>query len=113
MSLTHRTLALFTFAITATGAVAAPADAPVKRLGKTVVQYQDARARAVLSWRYANQTFATEPWLPGGQRPRSGRMSKGTIAAPSGSACLVDMVRRQTTRSTRTSLQHRRRGCGS
>lgn len=63
MFLTQRTLALLAFATIAMDGVAAPADAPVKRLGKTVVQYQDARARAVLSWRYANQTFATEPWL--------------------------------------------------
>lgn len=54
------TVALAAFAF---GAVAAPADSPVKRLGKTVVQHKDATVKAVLSWRYANQTFEKEPWL--------------------------------------------------
>ena len=35
----------------------------MKRLGKTVVQHKDANVKAVLSWRYANQTFEKEPWL--------------------------------------------------
>lgn len=47
----------------AAGAGAAPAKAPVTRLGKTVVQYQDDTVRAVLSWRYASQNFEKEPWL--------------------------------------------------
>lgn len=53
---------LASFALAA-GAVAAPAKAPVKRLGKTVVQYRDESVRAVLSWRYAHQTFDKEAWL--------------------------------------------------
>ncbi|MFN7987053.1 MAG: hypothetical protein U0529_06240 [Thermoanaerobaculia bacterium] len=44
-------------------ALAAPPESPVRRLGKTVVQHKDANVRAVLSWRYANQTFEKEPWL--------------------------------------------------
>ena len=60
---THRWIALFASVAFAAGAVAAPANAPVKRLGKTVVQYKDESVKAVLSWRYANQTFDKEPWL--------------------------------------------------
>jgi hypothetical protein len=60
---THRWIALLASVAVATGAVAAPAKAPVKRLGKTVVQYKDESVKAVLSWRYANQTFEKEPWL--------------------------------------------------
>jgi hypothetical protein len=57
-------VALFVFVAFAGGAVAAPAESPVvKRLGKTVVSYQDATVKAVLSWRYANQTFEKEPWI--------------------------------------------------
>ena len=56
-------LASAALAAFAGGAVAAPADSPVKRLGKTVVQHKDSNVRAVLSWRYANQTFDKEPWL--------------------------------------------------
>ncbi len=50
-------------AVLAGGALAATETGPVKRLGKTVVQHKDANVRAVLSWRYANQTFGKEPWL--------------------------------------------------
>ena len=60
---THRWIALFASVAFAAGAVAAPANAPVKRLGKTVVQYKDESVKAVLSWRYANQTFEKEAWL--------------------------------------------------
>ena len=42
---------------------AEPAPVPVKRLGKTVVQYKDDRVKAVLSWRFANQTFDKEAWF--------------------------------------------------
>lgn len=59
----HRWIALFAFVAFATGAVAAPEKATVKRLGKTVVQHKDETVKAVLSWRYANQTFGTEAWL--------------------------------------------------
>lgn len=59
----RRWIALFASAAFAAGAVAAPAKAPVKRLGKTVVQYEDEVVKAVLSWRYANQTFEKGPWL--------------------------------------------------
>ncbi len=60
---TYRWIALFTSLAFAGGGSAAPADSPVKRLGKTVVQHKDSNVRAVLSWRYANQTFEKEPWL--------------------------------------------------
>lgn len=56
-------LATAAVAIFAGGVFAAPADSPLKRLGKTVVQHKDSNVRAVLSWRYANQTFEKEPWL--------------------------------------------------
>lgn len=60
----HRWIALIATVALAGGAVAAPAEAPVlKRLGKTVVRHQDATMKAVLSWRYANQTFEKEAWL--------------------------------------------------
>ena len=59
----HRRIALLAVVAFAAGAVAAPAKSPVKRLGKTVVQHQDETVKAVLSWRYANQTFEKEPWL--------------------------------------------------
>jgi hypothetical protein len=59
----HRTLALIASVALAGGVAAAPADSPVKRLGKTVVQHQDETVKAVLSWRYANQSFEKEPWL--------------------------------------------------
>lgn len=36
---------------------------PVRRLGKTVVQHKDDRVNAILSWRFANQTFEKEPWM--------------------------------------------------
>ncbi len=60
---TYRWIALSTSLAFASGASAVPPDSPVKRLGKTVVQYKDSNVRAVLSWRYANQTFEKEPWL--------------------------------------------------
>lgn len=60
---THRWTALLASVALAAGAGAAPAKSPVKRLGKTVVQHQDETVKAVLSWRYANQTFEKEPWL--------------------------------------------------
>jgi hypothetical protein len=60
---TRQWIALIASVALAGGAVAAPADTPVKRLGKTVVQHQDSNVKAVLSWRYANQTFEKEPWL--------------------------------------------------
>lgn len=60
---TYRWIALFTSLAFAGGASAVPADSPVKRLGKTVVQHKDSNVRAVLSWRYANQTFEKESWL--------------------------------------------------
>ena len=60
---TPRALALIACVALAGAAVAAPAESPVKRLGKTVVQYRDDTVKAVLSWRYANQTFEKEPWL--------------------------------------------------
>lgn len=60
----HRCLALIASVALAGGAVAAPADAPVlTRLGKTVVRHQDKNVKAVLSWKYANQTFEKEAWL--------------------------------------------------
>jgi hypothetical protein len=62
----RRSTTLATFAaLVAFGhyAAAAPPEAPVRRLGKTTVQYRDANVRAVLSWRYANQTFGKDPWL--------------------------------------------------
>ena len=62
---TRRTLALlvgFAFA-GSLSAAPVPAERPVKRLGKTVVQHKDDRVKAVLSWRFANQTFEKEPWI--------------------------------------------------
>jgi hypothetical protein len=56
-------IALLASVVFAGGALAAPAESPVKRLGKTVVQHKDPNVKAVLSWRYANQTFEKEPWL--------------------------------------------------
>ena len=58
-----RWIALFASVAIAAVAGAAPAMSPVKRLGKTVVQHKDGTVKAVLSWRYANQTFDKEPWL--------------------------------------------------
>ncbi len=43
--------------------VAAEAASPVKRLGRTVVQRKDDKVKAILSWRFANQTFGKEPWM--------------------------------------------------
>ena len=63
---TLRTVSLLAFAagFAAAGALAAAEPAsPVKRLGKTVVQHKDERVKAVLSWRFANQTFEKEPWI--------------------------------------------------
>ena len=60
---TTRTIALIASVALAGGAAADPAKSPVKRLGKTVVQHEDDKVKAVLSWRYANQTFEKEPWL--------------------------------------------------
>jgi hypothetical protein len=59
----HRWIALLAVVAFAAGAVAAPEKTAVKRLGKTVVQHKDETVKAVLSWRYANQTFEKEPWL--------------------------------------------------
>jgi hypothetical protein len=59
----YRWIALLAWVAFAAGAVAAPAKVTVKRLGKTVVQHQDETVKAVLSWRYANQTFEREAWL--------------------------------------------------
>ena len=59
----HRWIALLVGVAFTAGAAPAPAKSPVKRLGKTVVQYRDESVRAVLSWRYANQTFEKEAWL--------------------------------------------------
>ena len=60
---TSRSIALLAAVALAGSAAAAPADPPVKRLGKTVVQHKDERVKAILSWRYANQSFDKEPWL--------------------------------------------------
>jgi len=59
----HRWIALLASVGFAAVAAAGPAPPPVKRLGKTVVQYRDESVKAVLSWRYANQTFEKEAWL--------------------------------------------------
>ena len=59
----NRWIAILATVAFAAGAGAVPAKAPVTRLGKTVVQYQDETVRAVLSWRYASQSFEKEPWL--------------------------------------------------
>ena len=59
----HRWVALFASVAFAMAAGADTVKAPVKRLGKTVVQHKDSNVKAVLSWRYANQTFEKEPWL--------------------------------------------------
>ena len=66
MLLSRQSIMIFASAAVAAfagGAFAAPAESPVKRLGKTVVQHKDSNVKAVLSWRYANQTFEKEPWL--------------------------------------------------
>jgi hypothetical protein len=66
MLLSRRSISLLATAALAAfacSAVAAPAGSPIKRLGKTVVQHKDGNVRAVLSWRYANQTFEKEAWL--------------------------------------------------
>lgn len=63
MSRTRRTALLALVAGVAGSLVASPGESPVKRLGKTVVQHKDERVKAVLSWRFANQTFEKEPWL--------------------------------------------------
>jgi len=57
------TIALFAGLALAGPLVAAEAPGPVKRLGKTVVQHKDDRVKAILSWRFANQTFDKEPWI--------------------------------------------------
>lgn len=36
---------------------------PTKRLGKTVVQWQDDSLKAVLGWRWANAYAASSPWM--------------------------------------------------
>ncbi len=59
----YRWITLLASVTFAASLVAAPATEPVKRLGKTVVQHQDDVVKAVLSWRYANQSFEKEPWL--------------------------------------------------
>lgn len=63
MNRTRRAIVTVAGLALAFGALAEPAQPPVRRLGKSVVQYQDSRVKAVLSWRYANQTFDKEPWL--------------------------------------------------
>ena len=63
MTRARRWIALLVFTALAGSAVAAEKAAPVKRLGKTVVRYQDDAVKVVLSWRFANQTFEKEPWL--------------------------------------------------
>lgn len=63
MSLERRIVALLACAFVTGGAAAAPDEPQVKRLGKTVVQYQDPQVKAVLSWKYANQTFEKGAWL--------------------------------------------------
>ena len=60
---TRRPIALLACVALAGSLSAAPAASPVKRLGKTVVQHKDDRVKAILSWRFANQTFEKEPWL--------------------------------------------------
>ncbi|MBK6403810.1 MAG: hypothetical protein IPN03_04740 [Holophagales bacterium] len=59
----QRWTALLASVVFAASAAAAPATSPVKRLGKTVIQHQDENVKAVLSWRYASQTFEKEQWL--------------------------------------------------
>lgn len=59
----RRSIALLAGVALAGSSFAAPADSPVKRLGKTVVQHRDDTVRAVLSWRFANQTYDKEAWL--------------------------------------------------
>ena len=59
----QRWTALLASVVFAASAAAAPPTSPVKRLGKTVIQHQDENVKAVLSWRYASQTFEKEPWL--------------------------------------------------
>lgn len=63
MTRAKRWIALLAFTAFAGSAFAAEKAAPVKRLGKTVVRHQDDAVKAVLSWRFANQTFEKEPWL--------------------------------------------------
>ncbi|MCL4809866.1 MAG: hypothetical protein KJ062_19065 [Thermoanaerobaculia bacterium] len=63
MLLTRRSIALLACVALAGSLSAAPAPSPVKRLGKTVVQHKDERVKAILSWRFANQTFEKEPWF--------------------------------------------------
>lgn len=63
MTRASRWTAILALTALAGSAVAAEKAAPVKRLGKTVVRYQDDAVKAVLSWRFANQTFDKEPWL--------------------------------------------------
>ena len=63
MSRTSRFLVLVASAAFVGAAIAATPASPLKRLGKTVVQHRDAKVNAVLSWRYANQTFEKEPWI--------------------------------------------------
>lgn len=59
----NRWIVLLATVAVAAGAGAAPEKSPVTRLGKTVVQYKDETVQAVLSWRYASQSFEKEPWL--------------------------------------------------
>jgi len=64
MDRTRRWIAPIALVALSAGAVAAPTEAPeLKRLGRTVVQHKDSTVRAVLSWKYANQTFEKEPWI--------------------------------------------------
>ncbi len=59
----NRWIVLFATVAFTAGAGADPANSPVTRLGKTVVQSRNETVQAVLSWRYANQVFEKEPWL--------------------------------------------------
>lgn len=63
MTRATRWIALIVSTTLAGSAVAAEKASPVTRLGKTVVRYQDDAVKAVVSWRFANQTFEKEPWL--------------------------------------------------
>lgn len=62
MTRSSRSIALLA-CVALAGPAAADTASPVKRLGKTVVRFQDESVKAVLSWRYANQSFEKEPWL--------------------------------------------------
>ncbi len=63
MSRAYRPIAFVALLALGGEVLAAPAGSPVRRLGKTVVRHHDSAVTAVLSWKYANQTFGKEPWL--------------------------------------------------